>query len=514
MAARPREVLRLNPPNPHTPRKIERPLILTGVLLSMIMAAMEATIVATAMPTVIQQLGGIQYYGWVGAVYLLTSTVTMPLYGKLSDLYGRKPIMMLGMVLFLLGSAASGLAQNMAELIIARAIQGAGAGGLQPVSITIVGDLYRPQERARIQGIFGAVWAVSATAGPLVGGIIVHALSWRWVFFINLPFGLLSAWFIMQFLHEHKAHHQHSLDWGGAAVLTGAIVALLLGTGRYQPGLMLPLCAILLGAFAWVEVRVREPVLSLALLARPIIAVSSASGAAVGAVMSSTVNYLPLFAQGVLGVTPTVAGATVSPLLLGWPIASTLSGRLLTRIGYRPIIITGFAIVTVTSFALAYLLRVHATPVWLGSTMFVMGLGMGSANVASLIAVQESVSWNERGVATASALFFRTIGGAVAVGALGAVLASALGPDVPESVANRLLAPDHGRGLDPAVTAHVTHAIRLGLYRIFDLLAAISVVSLVVAFFFPRHHLSPVGPSGPAGTAGPAEVEPGLSSAE
>ncbi len=460
-----------------------------GVLLSMFMAAMEATIVATAMPTVIEQLGGIQYYGWVGAVYLLTSTVTMPLYGKLSDLYGRKPILMLGMVLFLAGSVASGVSQNMGQLIVARALQGAGAGGLQPVSITIIGDLFSPRERARIQGVFGAVWAIAATSGPLLGGLIVHALSWRWVFFINLPFGLLSSWFILQFLHEHKVTHAHSLDWTGAGLLTAAIVAVLLGTGRYEPALMLPLAAVLLAGFAWVEVRVQEPVLSLTLLAQPVIAVSSAAGAAVGAVMSSTVNYLPLFVQGVLGASPTVAGATVSPLLLGWPIASTISGRLLTRIGYRPIVVAGFTVVTLTSFALPWLLRVHATPVWLGTTMFVMGAGMGAANIALLIAVQESVDWNERGVATASALFFRTIGGAIAVGGLGAVLTAGLGPDVPEAVANRLLAPDHGHGLDPTLAAHVTQAVRVGLYHVFDIVAITSLVAVVVACFFPRKAL-------------------------
>ncbi|HTV52938.1 MAG TPA: MDR family MFS transporter [Steroidobacteraceae bacterium] len=488
------------------PRRADRALTVVGVLLSMFMAAMEATIVATAMPTVVEQLGGIQYYGWVGAVYLLTSTVTMPLYGKLCDLYGRKPIMMLGMVIFLAGSLASGLSQSMTQLIVFRALQGAGAGGLQPVSITMIGDLFRPQERARIQGAFGAVWAVAAMSGPLLGGLIVRALSWRWVFFINLPFGLLSSWFILQFFHEHKVTRQHRIDFGGALLLTAAIVALLLGAGRFETAWMLPLAAVLLAGFAAVEMRAKEPVLSLSLLARPLIGISSAAGAAVGAVMSATVNYLPLYAQGVLGGSPTQAGLTVSPMLLGWPIASSISGRLIVRHGARPLVRIGFAVVMLTSLALPWQLRNGAPMLLLGTTMFVMGAGMGCANIALLIAVQESVVWRERGVATASALFFRTIGGAVAVGALGAVLVAAMGPEVPESTLNRLLAPDHGAGLDPALAAHVSRLLRFGLHHVFDVIGLISVLALLVALPFPRQRLGmteevvePV-----AETAGPA----------
>lgn len=470
-------------------RDMHRPFTVAGVLLSMAMGAMEATIVGTAMPTVVQKLGGIQYYGWVGAVYLLTSTVAMPLYGKLSDLYGRKRIMMLATAIFLAGSMASGLSRTMAELIIFRALQGMGAGGMQPVAITIIGDIFEPAERARMQGVFGAVWGVSAMSGPLLGGLIVRALSWRWVFFINVPFGLVSAFLILTFFHERGTTHEHKLDLGGAALLTGSIVALLLGAGRYEAAIMLPLSILLLIAFIVVEARVREPVLPLALLGRSVIAVSSAAGAAVGAVMSSTVLYLPLYVQAVLAGTPTEAGATVSPMLVGWPIASTLGGRLLPRTGYRPLVRTGFATVMIMSVALAILLREGASPFMLGATMFLMGAGMGMANSALIIAVQESATWQERGIATASTIFFRTIGGAVAVGALGAVLASAIGPDVPAALLNRLLAPDRG-GLDPALVAHLSGALRGGIVRLFDFIAAISVAALAAALLFPRMHLA------------------------
>ena len=472
-------------------RKAHRPLTTAGVLLSMFMAAMEATIVATVMPTVVEQLGGIEYYGWVGAVYLLTSTVTMPLYGKLSDLYGRKPIMMLSMAVFLVGCTSSGLARSMTQLIVFRAIQGAGAGGLQPVSITIIGDIFTPAERARIQGLFGAVWGVAAMSGPLLGGIIVHALSWRWVFFINLPFGLLSAVVISAFFHEHKETHEHSLDLAGAALLTGAIVAVLLGASRYEPALMLPAAVVLLACFVLVEIRVPEPVLSLALLRRPIMSVSSAAGAAVGAVMSSTVIYLPLYVQAVLGGTPTQAGATVSPMLIGWPIASAISGRLLLRTGCRPLVRFGFGVVTAMSILIALLLRARAPQLALAVTMFTMGAGMGAANTALIIAVQESAEWQERGVATASTMFFRTIGGAVAVGALGAVLTSSMGPNVPAAELNQLLAPDHGGGLGAAVVAQLAGSLRAGIEHVFDVIAALSVAALAAAFLFPHMRVAP-----------------------
>jgi EmrB/QacA subfamily drug resistance transporter len=475
-------------------RKAHRPLTVVGVLLSMFMGAMEATIVATAMPTVVEKLGGIEYYGWVGAVYLLTSTVAMPLYGKVSDLYGRKPIMLLAMAIFLVGSMASGLSRSMTQLIVFRAIQGAGAGGLQPVSITIIGDIFEPVERARMQGVFGAVWGVAAMSGPLLGGLIVATLSWRWIFYINVPFGLLSAFLITTFFHEHAVTHEHRLDLGGAALLTGSIVALLLGAGRFEPAVTLPVAALLLAGFIAVESRVTEPVLSLTLLRRRVVGVASAAGAAVGAVMSSTVIYLPLYVQAVLAGSPTQAGATVSTMLIGWPIASTLSGRLLPHTGYRPLVRTGFSVVMIMSLVLALLLHERASATALAATMFVMGAGMGTANSALIIAVQESASWSERGVATASTLFFRTIGGAVAVGALGAVLAAAMGPNVPAPLLNALLAPGRG-GMDPKIALELAGSLRAGLQQVFELIALTSIAAVGAAFLFPKVSLAHRDPS-------------------
>jgi EmrB/QacA subfamily drug resistance transporter len=470
--------------------KTHRPFAVVGVLLSMFMAAMEATVVGTAMPTVVEKLGGIEYYGWVGAVYMLTSTVTMPLYGKLADLYGRKPIMMLAMAAFLIGSMASGLSQTMMQLIAFRAMQGIGAGGLQPVAMTIVGDIFKPAERARIQGIFGAVWGVAAMSGPLLGGLLVSVLSWRWVFFINVPFGILSALMLSAFFHEPVERKDHALDVAGTALLAGSIVSVLLGASRVAPAVTLPVATVLLGGFVAVEQRAREPVLSLRLLRRRIMAVSSVAGLIVGSVMSATIIYLPLYAQAVRGATPTQAGFTVAPMLIGWPLASALSGRLLARVGYRPLVRAGFAIVTVTSIALAVLLRGGATMPALGATMFAMGTGMGLANTALVIAVQESAAWAERGVATASTMFFRTIGGAVAVGGLGAVLAASVGQHVPPSLLNQLLGPEHGRGLDAALLGQLAGDLRGGLERVFDAIALVSIGSLAAGLLFPRKQLA------------------------
>jgi EmrB/QacA subfamily drug resistance transporter len=470
--------------------KTHRPLTVVGVLLAMFMAAMEATVVGTAMPTVIEKLGGIEYYGWVGAVYMLTATVTMPLYGKLSDLYGRKPVMLLAMAVFLAGSMSSGLSHTMMQLIAFRAVQGIGAGGLQPVAITIVGDIFKPFERARIQGVFGAVWGVAGMSGPLLGGLIVDALSWRWVFFINVPFGVLSALLLTSFFHEPAQKKDHTLDIAGTGLLASAIVALLLGASRILPLLMLPLAAALLVGFVIVERRAREPVLSLALLRRRIMAVSSVAGALVGSVMSASVIYLPLYVQAVLEGTPTQAGGAVAPMLVGWPIASAVSGRLLPRTGYRPLVRVGFAIVTIASIAMALLLRHGAPAPVLGGAMFVMGSGMGLANTALLIAVQESASWEERGVATASTMFFRSIGGAVAVGALGAVLAAGMGDHVPAALLNELLGPEHGNTLDPAVMAELSGQLRDGLHRVFDVIATMSIAAFAAGLLFPQRKLS------------------------
>jgi EmrB/QacA subfamily drug resistance transporter len=469
--------------------KTNRPLTVVSLLLSLSMAAMEMTVVSTAMPTVVGDLGGIHFYSWVFTAYLLTSTVTVPLYGKLADLYGRKPVLLFGIGVFLVGSMASGLARGIGTLIAFRAVQGLGAGAMQPTTLTIVGDIYNLEERSRMQGVFGAVWGVAGLVGPLLGGIIVKYLSWRWVFFINVPAGIAAAALLMVALHEDVAHRQHSLDWGGAALLTIGLSALLFGAqGGSASAVGLPVAAVLLALFVFVERRAAEPVLPLGLFRQPVIGVATLAGALVGAGMISMVTYVPLYVQGVLGGSPTEAGGAITPMVIGWPIASAISGRALPRVGYRPLIHSGLAISAAAAVAVALLLRPEASLHVPQAMSALFGVGLGFANTALLIAVQTSVEWRQRGVATASTMFARTIGGTLAVGALGAVLSSALLRDesLPQGAADRLLGPEHGAGLSADVVRALATSLQGGLETVFWAIAGISIAAAIASLFFPR----------------------------
>jgi EmrB/QacA subfamily drug resistance transporter len=466
-----------------------RPLAVVAILLSLFMAALEATVVATVMPTVVADLGGLELYGWVGAVYMVATTVTIPLYGKLADLYGRKPILYVGMTLFVIGSAASGASRTMTQLIAFRALQGVGAGGVQPVSLTVIGDLFTVEERARIQGIFGAVWGVAAMAGPLVGGLIVKVLSWRWVFYINLPIGVLAASVLAISLHERIERRPHALDVAGAAVLAVAILAVLAAASGIAPLASTALAALGTAGFVLLERRAKEPILPLDLLARPVIAAASIAATLLGGLMTATVIYVPLFVQAILGGTPTEAGTAVAPMLIGWPLASATSGRFMMKLGVRPLVRIGTVFAFCASAAIALFLRPGASHNMVRAMMFLLGVGMGCGNTVLLISVQQAVSWEQRGVATASAMFFRSIGGALAVGILGGVLARALGPEVPEKLVNELLGPGHGRGVDPAVMAPLAGALESGLRSVFAALAGVAAVGVAVGLGFPRVEL-------------------------
>jgi EmrB/QacA subfamily drug resistance transporter len=492
------------------PRRTNRARTVVGLILALAMAALEATVVSTAMPTVIGDLGGIHYYAWIANAYLLASSVTVPIYGKLADTYGRKPIMLFGIALFLFGSAACGAAQSMPQLIVFRAIQGLGAGSMQPMALTIVGDIFELEERGRIQGVFGAAWGFFGLTGPMLGGLIVHYLSWRWVFYVNLPFGIAAAALIVSSLHERVEKKQHRLDFLGAALLTAGVVALLLAASRINTDVTIgaTIAALaLLGAFVLVERAAKEPVLPLALFARPVMLVSSVAGAIVGGAMIATLTYVPLYVQGVLRGTPTQAGSAITPMVVGWPISSALAGRLITRVGFRPLIQGGLAITALAAVLLA--LFGEESGVWeLGLITALFGVGMGFANTALLIAVQTSVSWDQRGIATASAMFFRTIGGALAVGVMGGVISAALSrdPTIPPDAANELLAREGGRALDPVILAHLGDALARGLATVFWIIAAMAVAAFISSIFFPQVVISPSAPKGPK--VAPEDVPP------
>lgn len=465
---------------------VRRAPVVAAILLSMFMSAMEATVVATAMPTVVADLRGIELYGWVTAIYMLATTVTIPQWGKLADLRGRRPVMLAGLAFFVLGSVLSGAATTMPQLIAFRAVQGVGAGALQPVALTIIGDLFTVEERGRIQGVFGAVWGVAGASGPVLGGLIVDALGWRWVFFVNVPFGLLSAALLVAFHRDAEREGPPGrLDIAGAAALTVAVVALLAGVGGRAPGVALPVALAATVAFLVIERRAPEPMLPLTLFRDRVTALGGVCGTFMGAVMMGALTYLPLHVQTVLGASPTDAGWTASPMLIGWPVASAVAGRQLARTGYRPIVLVGLAMLSASTVALWRVIAGGGGANAMRVVMLLFGAGMGLANTALLVAVQEQAGFARRGVATASFLFFRTIGGAVAVGALGALLAARLAGRVPEPLLRRMLGPTHGEGVDPELLRRVGEHFATGSAAVFAAVAVLGVMAAATGPFFP-----------------------------
>jgi MFS family permease len=466
-----------------------RSITLAALLLSLSMAALEATVAATAMPTIIAELGGIQLYGWVTAAYLLAATVTVPMFGKLADLKGRKPILLVGIGLFVAGSLGSGGASTIWQLVAWRVVQGLGAGAMQPVALTVVGDIFSLEERGRVQGYFSALWGFMGIAGPLLGGLIVRVLSWRWVFYINVPSGLAAAALLWVGLHERVERRPRKLDLAGAATITLASLALLGGSdGVHWP--LLPIGALLIVAFVFIERRAEEPVLPMALITRRLVAVASATQMLSGGVMIATVTYVPLFVQGVRGGSPTEAGGAIAPMLVGWPIAAVVAGRTLARTGFRGPIRLGAVLTAASSLGLALVLGNGPSIVVIQALTLLFGLGLGLSNTALLIAVQTSVGWSERGVATASALFFRTMGGALAVGSLGAVLSRKLEGAAPPGLISRMLGPERA-SLPADQLEIVSSALSSGLRDVFTTTAVMGVLALVSAMVFPVVNAAP-----------------------
>jgi len=443
------------------------------------------------------------------AVVLLTSTTTVPIYGKLADLYGRKPIFLFGSGLFLLGSIFSGAAQSMVQLIIFRAIQGLGAGAVLPIVLTIIGDIFELKERARVQGLFSGVWGLSSIIGPALGGLIVDNFSWRWVFYINVPFGLLSCLLLALSLEEKVERKKQKLDYLGTLTLTGGIVALLfalLQGGTNWAWLSVPsiglfaLFIVLIILFVRQESRTTEPILPLTLFNNRIIAVSSIGGVVLGILMFGITSYVPLFVQGVKGGTATSAGITLGPLLLAWPIASTLSGKMVLRYGYRFTAVLGMALAAIGT-GMVTLFNPDTTIPFIVAAMFMIGAGLGFSSIAFIISVQNAVPWNLRGVATASTQFTRTIGGTIGVAVMGTILNAGMAlrfppifarfasvaAHLPKSVAraNLLLTPDVRASLPLAFLHQLQAALAQSLFWVYGLTLAMAVIGLATMFFFP-----------------------------
>jgi EmrB/QacA subfamily drug resistance transporter len=489
--------------------KRRKALITLATLIGTFLAALDATVVGTAMPTVIGELGGLELYPWAFASYLLAATVTGPVFGKLSDTYGRKPVYLAGIFLFLLGSVLAGTSRSMEALILFRTLQGLGAGAVQPVAITIVGDIFELETRARIQGLFGAVWGISAVVGPAAGGFITDLISWRWVFYVNVPFGIVAAVLLAMTLTETFEHRTRSVDYLGTALLTGGLVAVLLALlgGGGEPALSAFTLALffggvaLLALFVLVERQAVDPIVPLDLFKERIIAVSALGNLAMGGVLLGVSVYVPLFVQGALGGTAITAGAAVASLSIGWPVGSFVGGRMLLYTGYRTTLILGSALLALGS-ALCVPMDGRTSLAYVVLAVVVIGLGLGFSSTSYLVSVQNAVPWRRRGVATSSVVFFRTVGGSIGVAVMGALLNASLGERYRAAVdrasggdagLERLLS-DPNALLQPAVRSHIPEAayselagaLAASLSPAFWVLLFFGISALAVATLFPR----------------------------
>lgn len=476
-------------------------MVTVGIMLSLFLASMESTVIATAMPTIVSQMGGLEHYSWVFSAYMLTSTTTVPLYGKISDLYGRRKLYLVAMALFLLGCIAAGQANTMTQLIIARGLQGIGAGGIMPLAFILIGEMFTLEERARMQGFFSGVWGVSSIVGPLLGGFLVDQLSWRWVFYINIVPGLLAA-ALVAFGWRDQIHGQGRpvVDYAGAGLLTASVVTLLLGLmdyGTSSSWILIAISIALFVALLWAERRAADPVLPLHLFNEKLFTISILHGILTGWAMFGSISFIPLFVQSVLGTSATQAGITIAPMLLGWVMASIVGTRLLLRVGFRRLAILGTSLLVVGSFLMSRADE-NTSQVLLMSFVTLMGIGMGFSIPPFLIAVQTTVERRYLGTATSTMQFSRSIGGTIGVSVMGAALSA------------RLISNLNASGLDldlvaqllnplPGDEAIINEAARVAVANAIEIVFVIAFITaflgLVATLFAPRQELKDQAPA-------------------
>jgi len=488
-------------------------VVTTGVMLGMFLAALEATVVGTAMPTVIASLGGLDRYSWVFSAYLLAATVTVPVWGRLSDLYGRRTLYLIGVAFFLIGSALSGASLTITQLIIFRGIQGLGAGALIPLSMTINGDIYTLKERAKMQGLFSGVWGLASILGPLAGGFITDHFTWRWVFYINIPFGLAAAAVVGFALVEPKRAEKPVIDYAGALWLTLSVTLLLFAlveTGDLAFLATPKMLAVVAGAvvfgllFVRAERKAIDPIVPFSLFRNRVVAVGSITSFMVGAAMFGALSFIPLFVQGAMGGSATEAGILLTPFLLGWVVMAVVGGRLMLSIGYRPTVLAGLTVLIVSFAFLAMFGR--TTPRWeLLTDMAMMGAGMGLVMFALLITMQNSVGRGQLGIATSLNQFSRSIGQTVGVAVMGTVMTISLSAHLadiqqtsglPAEEVQRVV-HNSSALIDPLARAHLKPellkametALAGALHNVFLVGMLFAVIALVSGFWLPRRDL-------------------------
>jgi EmrB/QacA subfamily drug resistance transporter len=398
-------------------------MVVTGLI------AIDSTILATAVASVVNDLGGFASFPWLFSVYLLAQAVSVPIYAKLADTVGRRPILLIGIALFFLGSVLSGLAPTMTTLIVFRAVQGLGAGALLPISITIAGDIYTTAERAKAQGYLASVWAISSVVGPTLGGVFSQFVSWRWIFFVNVPLCILAVVLLLRNYREQAERTRHRIDVAGGVTLTIGLTALLLALleggeawswTSWQSIAVFAVAVVFLAVAVLIETRAAEPILPLRMLGRRLVLTTTLVSAGVGAVLIGLTSYVPNFLERSAGAPPIVAGLAVAALTLGWPLAASNAGRLYLRFGFRPTVLLG-ALISVVAAAALFLVTPAASIALTAIACLFIGIGLGLSATPSLIAAQSSVGYAERGVVTGANLFSRSIGSAVGVALFGAI---------------------------------------------------------------------------------------------